>query len=618
MEFHYRWEWPLRSSALALWPYLANTNQFNCDTRVPAVSEFYKPPRPDTIGRRYLKLKLFGMTLKWIEEPFQWVRPFQFGVVRRYQNGPLREMRVIVELHSPDQAWERPGTTAVYKVWAKPRGLIGFIIIPIQIGWISAYHFKTVFNKYDTLASQVKPLLAHTSGSASIPPQFPAGGLKRLAILKTELEKKTSHPEWVEKLDRLLRQADDMTVNHLRPYASADLWKIPRRELLELFLHATRIGLLEFRWDLLCPLCRGAKQTRMTLREIDPNVHCDSCNIDFTANFDRSVELTFRPNPAVRSLNVAEYCIGGPEVTPHIVTQQILAPGMNLKISVPVEEGRYRIRTKFKNGSQSIYAKTDGANLVRININDQPWPNEERVCSLNPTIHLENQTSMEQLFVMERFGWSDQAVTAAEVTLMQTFRDLFSQEALRPGNQISVGSLALVFTDLRGSTKFYRDIGDAPAFGHVMNHFDILQLCVNRYDGAIVKTIGDAIMAAFRRPLSALQAMLEAQRQLAHPAKPGQLPLKLKAGIHYGACIAVNLNDRLDYFGSTVNLASRLEGHSTGGEDIIISDPIFSDPEVQALLSASENHLTVQPYDTTLKGFDQEAFRLWRVSKKPL
>ena len=125
--------------------------------------------------------------------------------------------------------------------------------------------------------------------------------------------------------------------------------------------------------------------------------------------------------------------------------------------------------------------------------------NELRV-ALTPTLNLENATAQEQLLILERVVWSDQATTAAEVTALQTFRDLFASEALRPGDQISVGSLTILFTDLKSSTQLYREIGDAPAFGLVMDHFDVLKQAIADEGGAVVKTIGDAVMAVFSTP----------------------------------------------------------------------------------------------------------------------
>jgi class 3 adenylate cyclase len=227
---------------------------------------------------------------------------------------------------------------------------------------------------------------------------------------------------------------------------------------------------------------------------------------------------------------------------------------------------------------------------------------------------MENATSGEQLFIVERTAWSDQAVTAVEVITRQTFRDLFASEALRPGQQISVGSLTIVFTDLRDSTRMYSTIGDAPAFGRVMNHFDVLRQSIDDEGGSEVKTIGDAVMAVFRRPVAALRAMLKAQQALAAlPA--GEHPLVLKVGIHHGPCIAVTLNGRLDYFGSTVNIAARIQGLSLG-DDIVLSESVWGDPEVADWIAKLDPQLSIEMFTAPLKGIAGE-FELWRVLRMP-
>ncbi len=255
---------------------------------------------------------------------------------------------------------------------------------------------------------------------------------------------------------------------------------------------------------------------------------------------------------------------------------------------------------------------TEGQTTAHIKISDAGWPAEELRLATQSSLQLENDTAAEQLFILERLAWSDQAATAAEVTALQIFRDLFATEALRPGEQISVGTLTILFTDLRHSTQLYKEIGDATAFGLVMNHFDVLRGVIAEADGALVKTIGDAVMAVFRRPVSALRAMLKAQQVLASPPE-GVAPLTLKAGIHMGPCIAVTLNDRLDYFGSTVNMAARLEGQSDGS-DIIISRALYDDPEVRKMVEAEG--YTATRFDIELKGFEQERFELWRISRR--
>ncbi len=133
------------------------------------------------------------------------------------------------------------------------------------------------------------------------------------------------------------------------------------------------------------------------------------------------------------------------------------------------------------------------------------------------------------------------------------------------------------------------------------DHLDLLRRAVEAEGGAVVKTMGDAIMAVFRCPVGALRAVLRARHELAGTK------LVLKAGIHYGPCIAVNQNDRLDYFGSTVNVAARLAGLSTGS-DVVVSAVVAQDAELAGELEGLE----AEPLEADLKGFD-ERFELLRI-----
>jgi adenylate cyclase len=138
-------------------------------------------------------------------------------------------------------------------------------------------------------------------------------------ILRRGLLERTDEPELVARLVETVERGDGFVMARLRPYALADAWGVPRRKVLELCLMATRAGIFDLRWDLLCPLCRGVKESGSTLEEMKQRAHCEVCNIDFAANFDRSVELTFRASPTLRRVEERTFCVGGPQLTPHIV-----------------------------------------------------------------------------------------------------------------------------------------------------------------------------------------------------------------------------------------------------------------------------------------------------------
>jgi len=603
-EYHKRWEFDLKSSPERLWPYIADTNRFNRDTGVPQI-DVGPADKQLRNARRKIRLGFYGLPVEWEEQPFEWVKPVRFGVERVYSKGPLARLRMRAELTPKSDG----GTHLIYEVWSTPRNIPGAVAIPMQLNFVVARRFREYIRKYDDVASQgvaVEAAAPNTSQSSF--------DLQRLGTLKQKLIADLDTEQQLavgERLAEFLERGDDFEVSRIRPYKLADEWREPRRLVLEVCLRATRVGLLDFQWDLLCPLCRGPQESGLSLKDIKTDVHCETCKIDFTVNFDRYVELTFRPNPSVRRLSVAPFCIGSPNWTPHVVAQQLLPAGNTRELLLPLESGSYRLRALELPGSQDVTVSPEGEKSADVTLSGNGWSEEPLHVNEEFTLTVQNETDAEQLLILERLEWSDQATTAAEVTALQMFRDLFAAEALRPGEQISVGTLTVLFTDLRNSTQLYREIGDATAFGRVMSHFDVVRKSIADHDGALVKTIGDAVMAVFRSAADGLLAMLEVQQALAEPGDGGR-PLQLKAGLNTGPCIAVTLNDRLDYFGSTVNMAARLECLSSGS-DVIISRSVYEDPRVQELIA--QDQFDAAPFDMKLKGFENESFELWRVSR---
>ncbi|MBK9051512.1 MAG: adenylate/guanylate cyclase domain-containing protein [Chloroflexi bacterium] len=610
-EHHFRWQWSLEADIEALWPLIADTNHFDQDTGMNQVVVVDDSDASLVNGRQRLQVTLMGFPTEFVQEPFEWSSPYCFGVTRRFSRGPMGELRVRSELTPRAEG----GTLLTYEVWSRPRTLLGAMTIPLASRLILQRRFERTFRHYDQIARRGGSFYNRPETALALEPvlvkaDFAPGGRERLAEIQRELGQQTNWPHGVDRLVRLIAEADDVTLSKIRPYALADAWNVSRRQVLELALLATRVGLLDFRWELLCPMCRSARAEVSALADTTREVHCESCQIDYKADFERSVELTFRPNAAIRQIEEnVEFCYAGPAAAPHILLQQLLQPGEEREVRPRLDPGRYKMRTLGLPGEQSWNVTTDGALEQWVIAKPEGWSLLEETVAPQPTIHLINQTNTEQLFILERASWSDHAATAAEVIILQRFRDLFSQEALRPGEQIFVGTQTIVFTDLRGSTQMYRTIGDAPAFGLVMDHFDILREEVAREGGSIVKTIGDAVMAVFRQPAAALRAMQKAQQRLAQVSQP----LQLKVGLHTGPCIAVTLNERLDFFGSTVNLAARLQAFSSG-DDIIMSHGVYTDPEVAAWRKNLPEGGQWVSFETNLKGFAEDCFTLWRVN----
>jgi class 3 adenylate cyclase len=369
-------------------------------------------------------------------------------------------------------------------------------------------------------------------------------------------------------------------------------WRVPPTAFVRLCLDATRRGLLALSWDLLCPRCRGAKSRSQSLDELPRGAHCPTCAVDYGRDFSNNVEATFRPADAIRSIATGEFCLLGPMSTPHILAHLTLRPGERRGFPLRLEPGPYRLRT-LEPGPELLIEHEDG-DLPVVTFDAETM----QLGGESAELRLHNAGTVTRTFVLEERAWIADALTGDRLTALQDFRDLFSDQVLRPGDEVGIERVAILFSDLRGSTALYERLGDAAAYQRVREHFGYLAGLVRQHEGAVVKTIGDAVMAVFADPARAVAAALAMQAHIDELNTASTAPLVLKLGLHAGACIAVTLNDRLDYFGRTVNLAARLQGTSRGG-DIVLSKEVAEEPEVTRLLTGHR----LETGETSLRGF---------------
>jgi class 3 adenylate cyclase len=195
-------------------------------------------------------------------------------------------------------------------------------------------------------------------------------------------------------------------------------------------------------------------------------------------------------------------------------------------------------------------------------------------------------------------------LTAKRLLTNQTFRDIYRTDTLDVYQRLKITSLTFLFTDLRGSTQLYERVGDLVAYDLVRTHFGVLHEIVAAEAGAVVKTIGDAVMATFPTPDRAVAAALRMREAMTRlNAQRGREDLTLKIGIHEGPCLAVVLNDRQDFFGQTVNIAARVQGIADS-RSIFATGPVVKHPGAAKLLAAAGVVPTAQRH--ALRGIADE------------
>ena len=591
------WDWEFSAAPEALWPVLADTARFNEAAGLPRY-EVTDVAQPDGTVRRIGRARRFGITVSWEEGVPQWIVGRRFVHERRFAF--VLFGRVVTEI----DMWPTSGSGSRvrYRLTIAAKGWVAAVLLRVGFLPVVGRTIDRIFRRAAGFAEGIHELAFEPST-----PALADSTRQRVTVLAQGLVGR-GYPA-AERLAAHLLGAAETDLERMRPRALARRWGTEPREVVETCLAAAREGLLVLHWDLLCPRCRGAKVSVTSLDRLPEGAHCPSCNIDYGRDFSRNVEVTFEPDPSIRALAAGTYCLASPIASEHVRVQQLVAAGERTTLAVDLADGEYRVRS-VEPGCSADFRVVNGRlpevslDTAGAAVNGDWHRGRLRIC---------NEGSAPRTLVIEDRAWARDALTAHEATTMQAFRDLFTDAVLRPGDQVEIRRVALLFTDIRGSSALYNRVGDGRAYGWVREHYAVLTRAIRRHDGAVVKTIGDAVMAAFSDPANALGAALAIRRDIAEfdqklsaeIRETGTIQVKL--GLHCGPCIAVTLNDRLDYFGRTVNLAARLQNESRGG-DIVISEEMAQDPTVMALLEG----LAPVAENVLVKGF-RERVALRRV-----
>ncbi len=587
---HYTFTIQLSMPIETVWKLLSDTDHLNRFIGLFPV-HFSIPDSNHRPFFRWAEAKVLGMVpIRWKEFPFEWEQQSYYAVERQYETGPIERFYGGVRLKEVGHETE----VTLFADFT-PRGLLGLVGVP----FIGKRAMKQTIHYLRFIAGKAASpsQLNHQTGIE--PPRTIKWNALQLGTRMAQLKQSPVDLTIADLLDTHIRSSHDDRVLNMRPYEWADRWGVDRHETLRVFLYATKLGLTEISWHLMCPNCRVSKVEVPHLQDVQNHVHCDFCGIEYDLDFDQYVEIRFSVHPLIRVAQEQTYCVSGPMITPHILNQQLIKSGQSSVVphNLLVDGKSRRLRVLQKNWS--YYPNLMDAQLSLTSNGFEKGPFTPSQTDGSNGMMVKNQTGETQILVVEDLAWTTQLTTANHVTSMQEFRDLFSSEVLSPGTQIKVSYLAFLFSDLKGSTALYETKGDAEAYAQVRHHFELITERVKQNKGAVVKTIGDAVMAVFQEPNQAMGAATELLKDIHLFNEENGYSIILKLGLHAGSAIAVNSNDRLDYFGRTVNLAARIQGLSEG-EDLVLSDTLLQDPSVQKILNALE--VSKEGFNAQLKG----------------
>jgi class 3 adenylate cyclase len=450
--------------------------------------------------------------------------------------------------------------------------------------------------------------------------------------------RQSADAQCVAAIERAVREAADRDLCRVNALTFAAQHGLNEERVIAAFLHAARLGLFELSWNVLCPGCGGVLDAGATLKTLNREEYaCGLCASGYEPILDEMVEVTFTVNSRVRriaahspdTLPEVEYYRQifwgsgvdlpetlGDSLAAFTIDSIELPPGEKAVLSVQLPSDFVILFDPVTHGAQFIDVKGEPTrerqtlSMVFNKLQTLVGTVELRPGPLR--VSLDNQTDRRVLpglwiagdRLHDLLGRRRPFLTAKRLLTNQTFRDIYRTDTLDVDQRLKITSLTFLFTDLKGSTALYERVGDLVAYDLVRQHFRVLHEVVAAEAGAVVKTIGDAVMATFPTPDRALAAALRMREEMARiNTERNNEDLLLKIGIHEGPCLAVTLNDHQDYFGQTVNMAARVQGLASS-RAIIVTKPVVDDPNAAKILEKSGLHPTMQ--HAALRGIGEE------------
>jgi class 3 adenylate cyclase len=433
--------------------------------------------------------------------------------------------------------------------------------------------------------------------------------------------RQSADADCVAAIERLISDAPDRDLSRVNVLAFAAKHGLNEERAIAAFLHASRLGLFELSWNVLCPGCGGVLDAGTTLKTVNRDGYdCGLCATGYKPTLDEMVEVTFTVSPRVRriaahspdTLSEAEYYRQifwssgvdlpetlGDSLAEFTIDSIELPPGEKAVLSVQLPADFVIVFDPVTHGTQFIDVKGEPTrerqtlSMVFNNVAAPVGTVEMRPGPLR--LSLENRTERRVLVGLwvagdhlhSLLGKRKPFLTAKRLLTNQTFRDIYRTDTLDIDQRLKITSLTFLFTDLKGSTALYERVGDLVAYDLVRQHFHVLHEVVAAEAGAVVKTIGDAVMATFETPDRALAAALRMREEMTRiNAERHNEDLLLKIGIHEGPCLAVRLNDTQDYFGQTVNMAARVQGLASS-RAIFVTQSVVEDAKSAKILESS-------------------------------
>jgi class 3 adenylate cyclase len=477
-----------------------------------------------------------------------------------------------------------------------------------------------------------------------------------LPALRKHLETLRALGHWpsesVERFGRTLASSDAWGLVHINPLRFAERADLAPEATVDLFVHGVKVGLFDLVWSCVCVFCGAIEYRYDTIDRIPrDSFHCTRCEADIASWLDERVEVSFSVHASIARARIDPFAdlasylryfttadvVHDPENAAYIAAQIydhcLLPAETSAELTLRLAPGRSLRLVSFDRHAQLalvVDPEAPPGQPLAVDLLNAGFTTEElrvapgehrlrlhnRAPEATGILVLDNDTADFRHHIEHRRARVGPFLSGNGLLCTESFRRLFRVQSLDEELVLNVRHVAFLFSDLKASTALYQQVGDVSAYALVRDHFRELFKVTESSGGTVVKTMGDAIMAAFTTPALATRAALRMFERIGelNKRRAEHTPaLSLRIGVHAGPAIVIHTDGRLDYFGQVVNLAARLESFAEPGS-LCLAAAVAETPEVAAILNDAQARR--EPMSVAVRGLGGE-LTIERVTPAP-
>lgn len=351
------------------------------------------------------------------ELPWVFEAPLRYRMVRRFPSGPIERFEQHCELEA-----QGTRTTASYRAVMTARSG--------PVAWAAEkVATRQRIREFELLGAMLEAVTPDTASTFALHAEYRAVRARAAAFEPALVA--THDPALAAALCEHIARGPNDEVAHIYPYMLADRWGAARDSVLALCLDAVGAGLLQMRWETICPSCRAAVHRVKALDDVPDQHTCSACRLDVVASRTSNVAASFTPVFAVRKAMDGFHCLGSPRRTSHWLAQLLLAPGEQYDVTTTLGAGRYLVQSPGITARTVLDVGEAGDEDVRVTIEravaDRPAVLPGATPPLRAgkvVLRLKNDDETMRRVQLVHEGFADLAATAAHVVETAAWRRL--------------------------------------------------------------------------------------------------------------------------------------------------------------------------------------------------